>query len=257
MADELDPVETEIIDGKLTWIFPDGTTHPVIRGGSEDDDSEDDGEDDTDDEELDEDDEDSSDDEDSEDEDDDDEDEDDGDEPEFATLGDVESMIDRRINRLTRTLRDEIADLFDDDSGSSRRRGGKRTQRKPDPDFSDREARLVGTEIIRDDLPRMSDAEREVARGLLANSITKHKASGDSEEAVGELAAQEVIRAIKKLRGEQKSSSSRTAKKRGAGAPPQRKKTPVRKSAGSDMQKGAARAAARRPRKNTETGSST
>lgn len=236
-----DPI-TETIDGKLCWRFADGTTHPVIRGGAVDDDDADDEHDDDDADEGDDDAE-HDDDQDDDGDEDADDDADDGDEDEDddteawvelvsdAVVGKVGAEIDRRINKALRKLR---RDEDDDDRRGSR---GGRQRREREPEFSVREARLAGMEVIRDEMPRMSSTEREAARTMLTAQIEAGRRSGDDEETVGERAAQEVLSTMKALRGPKK----RPVKK----APPQRKKqgSARTRDAGSKMKAGAARAA--------------
>jgi hypothetical protein len=240
-----DPI-TEMVDGKLCWRFADGTTHPVIRGAAvdEDSDDEDDGDDADDGDEDDGDDAGDGDDADDEDGDDDGDDSDDGNEDEDddtdawvdlvseAVVAKVGAEIDRRINKALRKVR---RDEDDEDDGG--RRGGRRRTRRQDPEFSVREARLAGMELIRDEMPRMSTAEREAARTMLTAQIASESGSGDDEETVGERAAETVLSTMKALRGPKK----RPVKK----APPQRKKqgSARTRDAGSKMNAGAARAA--------------
>lgn len=238
-----DPIEEVEIEGKLCWRFADGTTHPVIRGGAVDDDDADEDEHDDDDagdsDDGDEDDGDDQDDDGDEDDGDADDDEDEDDDTEAwvelvsdAVVGKVGAEIDRRINKALRKLR---RDEDDDDD----RRGGRggRQRREREPEFSVREARLAGMEVIRDEMPRMSSTEREAARTMLTAQIEAGRRSGDDEETVGERAAQEVLSTMKALRGPRK----RPVKK----APPQRKKqgSARTRDAGSKMKAGAARAA--------------
>lgn len=239
-----DPI-TEMVAGKLCWRFADGTTFPVIRGGAVDDDDADDDADGDDAEDGDEDDDDAGDGDDGdEDGDDDGDDSDDGDDDEDddteawvelvsdAVVGKVGAEIDRRINKALRKVR---RDEDDDDDGD--RRGGRRRSRRQEPEFSVREARLAGMELIRDEMPRMSTTEREAARTMLTAQIAAESRSGDDEETVGERAAQTVLSTMKALRGPKK----RPVKK----APPQRKKqgSARTRDAGSKMKAGAARAA--------------
>ena len=238
-----DPI-TETIDGKLCWRFADGTTHPVIRGGATDDDDADDDHADDEDDAGDEDDDDAGDGDDGdEDGDDDGDDSDDGDDDEDddtdawvelvsdAVVNKVGAEIDRRINKALRKVR------RDDDDDDDDRGGRRRSRRQKDPEFSVREARLAGMELIRDEMPRMSTTEREAARTMLTAQIAAESRSGDDEETVGERAAQTVLSTMKALRGPKK----RPVKK----APPQRKKSGSARTrdAGSKMKAGAARAA--------------
>ena len=237
------PIEEVMVNGRLCWRFADGTTHPVIRGGAVDDDDADaDGDDgdehdeeDPDDDDADGDDDQGEDDDDAEDGDDGDEDEDDTDAwvelVSEAVVAKVGSEIDRRINKALRKVRRDDED--DDD-----RDRGRRRSRRSEPAFSVREARLAGMELIRDEMPRMTTAEREAARTMLTAQIEASKGSGDDEETVGERAAQTVLSTMQALRGPKK----RPVKK----APPQRKKTSSGRTrdVGSKMKAGAARAAA-------------
>jgi hypothetical protein len=250
-------IETVKLDGKLVWRFPDGSTFPVVRGGAVDDDDDDDDadDDDADDQDDDQDDDDSEEDGDDEDDDQEDDDQDDDEEDWQARFEDLEANfqaeLDRRINRLTRTLRREFAGGEDDEprGGRGKRRRRRQQDDDGDLDFSDRDARLAATELIRDELPRMTSAEREISRSLLAEEIRKRRTSGDDEDTVGEDAAQKVIELMKASRTAASRSSTRKARKKGEGAKPQRKKgtSSTSRSTKSSFELGAQRAAARRP----------
>ena len=184
-----DLIGEETVDGRRVYRWSDGSLTPVIRGGAGDDEDPDDDEE----EEVDDD----AEDEESEGDDDDDEDEDEGDEededdddPEVDAaideivakvvdkLGDkFDSIADRRINKLVKRL-DRKADRGGDDDEPKGRRS-RRSQRDDEPEFSVRDARLAGMEIIRDEMPRLSTEDREIARDLLAAEIEKHRGDGE------------------------------------------------------------------------------
>lgn len=254
-----DLVGEEIVDGRPKWRWSDGTLTPVVRGGavSDDDEDEDDGVDD-DDADVDEDDESESeeDDDDADDEEGDDEDDDEDAEYEAAVddivarvvdkLGDkFDSIADRRINKLVKRL-DRKADRGDDDEDRPRSR---RSRRNTEPDFSVREAKAAGMEIVRDELGRMSTEDREMARDLLTVEIDKRRSSGDDEDEVGEAAAKAVVTRMKSMRSRTSKSTKAALQRSGALKTPakQKAKTSTKKSVKSQMQAGAARAARVRP----------
>lgn len=234
--------ETEV-DGKLHWMFSDGQTRPVVRGGATDDDEGDDDEDTDDEDDL-------------EDEDDDDGgdegadgDEDEGDLEgfleEFADgiVERVESLIDSRINKLTRSLDRKYGN--NSDRGSSKRGRGGRDENDDRDRFSAREARSVGQEFVRESLGRMTTAERETARALLIAEVASQHSSGeDDEELAGEAAARAVVKHIKALRKDSTRSTRRTSKRSGDTATQRRPGNPAtsRKSS-KQMSAGAKRAA--------------
>ena len=260
-----DLIGEETVDGRRVYRWSDGSLTPVIRGGAGDDEDPDDDEEDEVDDDAEDEESEGEDDDGDEDEDEVDEEDEDDDDPEVDAaideivakvvdkLGDkFDSIADRRINKLVKRL-DRKADRGGDDDEPKGRRS-RRSQRDDEPEFSVRDARLAGMEIIRDEMPRLSTEDREIARDLLAAEIEKHRGDGDEDE-VGEAAGKAVATRMKGLKTRTSKSTKAALRKTGALRTPKKQAAGSgkdRKSSKSRMAAGAARAARVRPQTTTE-----
>lgn len=252
---DADEIETKLVNGTLSWVFPDGSVHPVIRGGATDDEDD-----------LDDDDGDGDDDQDGDDDGDDGDDSDgDGDDADGDEDDDVEQLVGHIVSR----VREELEDMGlvtqseldrringvvrkvtkrSNSSSRSRRRDDDDGDRDERDEFSERAARIAGNEMIRDGLGRMTETERDVARSMLQAEIARQRRSGeDDEDVVGEAAGAAVVQRLKKLRRDSKRSTGRTERQRGGGASRQRSRTrsSSARSTSKQMAEGARRAAER------------